>query len=221
MLISRFCPELLAGFPQPEGDVLQLHAELLHRICLADGLLEVLDWSQQGVGTDPLACMWLAGLRWHQLVTGHFPDGAPEPPPRATDAALSELLTSGALRITEQTGETSISSLSSGQLHYPSTPAQPDATDREVLLRLAPLALVPYIDEPMRMRWVEQNVSMTHGGDQLLEQSRRLVTDLHQRASSPQPAAAGHDTAAPADSHPFFGVVGELAQRWAEVTAAQ
>ncbi|GAA4831089.1 hypothetical protein [Garicola koreensis] len=231
MLISRFYPELLEGFPQPADGVVQLHAELLHRICLADGLLEVLDWSQQGVGTDPLACMWLAGLRWHRLVTGHVPDEAPEPPPRDTDAALSRLLASGALRITEHTGETSLSSLSAGQLHYPAAPAQPDTGDTDVLLRLAPLGLVPYIEEQMRMEWVEQNVSMTHGGAHLLQRSRALVADVHQRASSPQqhpPHQPGPQPRSQADaptaqpgSHPLFGVVGELAQRWEAVTAPQ
>ena len=222
-LISRFYSVMTEDFPasaDPEAAV-ELRAELLHRICLADGLLEVLEWSTQGTAADPLACMWLAGLRWHRLLTGAYPQGAPEPPPRQTDAGLAQLLETGLVRITDSSGATSQTALASGELHYPAAPAQPHADDQEVLLRLAPLALVPYIDEQMRMRWVEQNVSMTHGGDQLLEQSRRLVTELHRRASSHQPAAAEHDAAPPAGSHPLFGVMGELAQRWAEVTAAQ
>lgn len=233
-LISRFFPVMTAGFPEPAGPdaAVQLHAELLHRICLADGLLEVLEWTQQGTGTDALACMWLAGLRWHRLVTGSFPAGAPQPPPRQTDTDLAALLEAGTLRTAASTGAASLAGLSSGELHYPSAPTQPGVKDEDVLLRLTPLALVPYIDEQMRSSWVEQNLAMTHGDTDLLEQGRRLVSAVHQEASAAEPAppqaeaadpAAVHSAgaaAAGASGHPLFAVVRDLADRWEEVTAA-
>jgi len=106
-----------------------------------------------------------------------------------------------------------------------------------VLLRLAPLGLVPYIDEQMRMEWVEQNVSMTHGGDQLLQRGRALVADVHQRASSaqhkpdsqprpdsqhqPRPGSQTDASTAQPGTHPLFDVVGDLAQRWEAITTPQ
>lgn len=212
---------MTTGFPEPAGPdaAVELHAELLHRICLADGLLEVLEWTRQGIGTDPLACMWLAGLRWHRMVTGAYPAGAPQPPPRRTDAALAELLDSGILRTAASTGTVSLAGLSSGELAYPSAPAQPESKDEDVLLRLAPLALVPYIDEQMRSSWVEQNLAMTHGDADLLEQGRQLVTALHQQASAAEPDPPRQEPAGVGD-HPLFAVLRDLADRWEEVTSA-
>lgn len=230
-LISNFYPVMTEDFPVPAapGTAVELHAELLHRICLADGLLEVLEWTRQGSAADPLACMWLAGLRWYRLLTGAYPSGAPQPPPRETDAALADLLQAGLLRVSPPGGEVSRESLSSGKLHYPGSPAAPGAADPDVLLRLAPLALVPYVDWQMRLRWVGQNLAMTHGHPELLEQARELVTGLHDRASTsasaPKREAAGsvgakRQASSAPTAHPLFALTASLAQRWEDVTAA-
>ncbi|WP_309082122.1 hypothetical protein [Zhihengliuella sp.] len=57
----------------------------LLQLYIADGLLEALEWANQGVGSDEAACMWLAALRWHRRTTGAFPAGAPEPLDRWID----------------------------------------------------------------------------------------------------------------------------------------
>lgn len=46
---------------------------------LADGLLEALEWANDGVASDEAACMWLAALRSYRKLTKAFPAGAPEP----------------------------------------------------------------------------------------------------------------------------------------------
>ncbi|GHD08436.1 hypothetical protein [Zhihengliuella salsuginis] len=61
----------------------------LFQLYLADGLLEAVEWANDGVGSDEAACMWLASLRWHRTVTGSFPAGAPEPLARWIDGELS------------------------------------------------------------------------------------------------------------------------------------
>lgn len=226
-LISRFYPAMTEGFPVPAGpeETVELHAELLHRICVADGLLEVLEWTLDGTPADPSACMWLAGLRWYRLVSGSYPETAPQPPQRQTDAALSRLLDTGAVQVMPATGGVSLAGLASGELHHPSAPAQPQVQDRDALLRLTPLALVPYIDEPMRMRWLEQNLATTHGSTDLLEEARGLVSGLRERAGaeSPAPGFAEATTTASAAAtgagHPLYQLLRNLAERWESVTA--
>lgn len=178
--ISRLGPVLSAGLPAGESRV---HAEVLHQLCLADGLLELLDWSRQGVGADPLACMWLSSLRWNRLITGGFPEGAPQPPARDLDAALLRLLRDGGLSILEGTGETSLAGLASGEMAYPSSPAQPDEDDAAALIRVVPIGLVPYVEEEMRRSWVRQAVSLTQGDPELISAAERLMALAHAAAS--------------------------------------
>lgn len=181
-LIDRFSPVLLAALPQ-EGPQAPVHAEILHQYCLSDGLLELLDWSRQGVGADPLACMWLASLRWHRVITGQFPPGAPEPPARDVDAALLQAVRNRQLRVAEGTGSVSLSGLADGEMAYPSAPAQPESADAAALLRVIPLGLVPYIDQDMRASWVSQAVSLTQGAPALIEAAERLVMLVHSTAA--------------------------------------
>ncbi|GAA3692739.1 hypothetical protein GCM10022377_01500 [Zhihengliuella alba] len=63
---------------------------LLH-LYLTDGLLEALEWANQGVGSDEAACMWLAALRWYRRTTGAFPSGAPQPLDRWIDELVAEV----------------------------------------------------------------------------------------------------------------------------------
>lgn len=224
-LISSFYRIMTEDLPAPVSPTAQLvvHAELLHRICLADGLLEVLEWTKEGTAADPLACMWLASLRWYRLVTGSYPDSAPEPPARQTDAALEQLLDSGLVDVEESSGESSRRALASGQLHYPSAPAQPQDEDQQVLLRLRPLALVPFIDDRLRQQWLEQNLAMTHGSTAVLQAGRQLVADLHERATAPSTSSEqpdDPDAARQPGSHPLFEVVNDLWLRWKRVSAA-
>jgi len=181
-LIDRFSPVLLAALPREEPQA-PVHAEVLHQYCLSDGLLELLDWTRQGVGADPLACMWLASLRWYRLIAGQFPSGAPEPPARDADAALLKAIRSRQLRAGEGTGAVSLAGLAEGEMAYPSAPAQPESADAAALLRVVPLGLVPYIDQQMRRSWVSQAVSLTQGAPALIEAAEQLVMLVHRSAS--------------------------------------
>lgn len=222
LLIARFPAVLTAGLPVPRPDgTVEADAELLHQLCTADGLLEILDWSRQGLAVDPLACMWLASLRWYRLVTGSYPAAAPQPPERELDAALAALLRTGTLEITPGTGEASLQGLASGEMAYPSAPSQPHLEDSAALLRLVPIGLVPYIDTAMRNTWVEQNLALTHGHPGLLEQGRQLVTQVHADAIAPTSDNDGETARVdePQQS-PLLPVVMQLAQRWQQATRA-
>ncbi|GAA3287975.1 ADP-ribosylglycohydrolase family protein [Nesterenkonia halobia] len=204
LLIERLPAVLAAALPADgspgdagsaaDAENTEVHAEALHQLCLADGLLELLDWTHQGVGADPLACFWLAGLRWHRLVTGGFPAAAPCPPSRSVDEQLSAQLGTvdagrphGLAPLSLRTGTEApgVDGLASGEMAYPTTPAQPERDDPAVLLRVVPLALVPYVDDTLRAQWVRQALALTHGHPRVLDRARSLVQLLHRAASAP------------------------------------
>lgn len=188
-LISCFYPVLAAGARQ--GESRAHHAELLHQLCTADGLLELLDWTRQGLGADPLACMWLGSLRWHRVVTGSYPLGAPQPPSRTVDAQLMSLRSEGSLTLQPDSAAGSLAGLAEGQMAYPSAPAQPDSQAPQALLRVVPVGLVPYIDEPMRRAWARQTVALTHGHPALLHRAEELAVLVHELATSSAPISEG------------------------------
>lgn len=213
-LISRFGPVLAAGLepstPDSPGaadgpgapavsadpaDPLVVHAEMLHQLCTADGLMELLDWSRQGLGADPLACMWLGSLRWYRLITGACPDSAPQPPTRALDHRLQLLRSSGRLTPLDGSATTSLRGLAEGQMAYPTAPAQPESTDAAALLRAVPVGLVPYIDAPMRRAWARQTMALTHGHPDLMQKAEELADLVHLLASG-APAEALDEIAA-------------------------
>ncbi|MDO5492002.1 MAG: hypothetical protein Q4F53_00100 [Nesterenkonia sp.] len=196
LLIRRF-PALLHGLlpadhlrrdgleeSEAAAAPISVDAEVLHALCTADGLLELLDWSRCGVGADPLACMWLGSLRWYRLVTGASPPQAPTPPPRDLDASLETGLRSGELTLRPGTGGLSRSGLATGEMAYPSAPAQADAEDPDALIRVLPLALVPYVELRMLHGWADQTVCLTQGGDRLRRRAAVLVEELHHVAGA-------------------------------------
>lgn len=199
ILISRFGPVLAAavepstprtsaspaasGNAAAEASAVALHAEVLHQMCTADGLLELLDWSRQGLGADPLACMWLGSLRWYRLITGSYPEQAPQPPARRLDQQLQQLRGQRRLTVRHGSGAISLRGLSQGQMSYPSAPAQPETTDDTALLRAVPIGLVPYIDASVRSTWTRQALSLTHGHPDLLEKAAALADLVHRLAT--------------------------------------
>lgn len=199
ILISRFGPVLAAAVEPstPDGpaapadpaappaavEPVVVHAEVLHQLCTADGLMELLDWSRQGLGADPLACMWLGSLRWYRLITGSYPENAPQPPARRLDEQLQRLSRDGGLAVQVGTGATSLRGLSQGQMSYPSAPAQPESTDAAALLRAVPVGLAPYIDASMRRAWARQTMALTHGHADLSQKAEDLADLVHLLAS--------------------------------------
>lgn len=174
-LIAAFEPALRALLPAPGEPV---HAETLLALCLAEGLLEVLQWAQEGTGADPAASMWLAALRWHRVVTGSFPAGAPEPPPRPTDHACQLILDSGSLQLLPHSAESSLTGLRTAlsrptPIGSPAQPAQPDIQYDDALQRVIPISLVPYVAAPMKQDWAAQALCLTHGHPELVAEARR------------------------------------------------
>lgn len=88
VFMNRAAAMLAAGAYATDGGVDSTAAYPLY---VMDGLLEALEWANDGVASDEAACLWLASLRWYRAATGSFPTGAPEPLGRWIDEHAGRL----------------------------------------------------------------------------------------------------------------------------------
>lgn len=186
---------LLPGKGQP------VHAETLMALCLADGVLEVLEWAGEGTGADPAASMWLAALRWYRLVAGDFPEGAPRPQPRPTDFALGRIIASGGIETVPGSPAESLAGLASGEMSLlpksrqpggaasaadnSSSPTKHQRLPSSALIRVLPIGLTPYVELGMKQDWAAQAVFLTHQDAGLVAAAGGLATELHRHPECP------------------------------------
>ncbi|WP_284975376.1 ADP-ribosylglycohydrolase family protein [Arthrobacter sp. efr-133-TYG-104] len=121
-----------------------------------DGLVEALEWANDGVAADELACLWLAYLRW--LATqGVAPNSsAPVPQPRWIDQQE-------VLRQRRAPAEDCISGLASGQMGTVARPVNPDSKGSGTVMRSAPFGLIPHISPETVYKLSSDAASLTHG----------------------------------------------------------
>lgn len=124
---------------------------------LLDGLLEALEWAHDGVASDEAACMWLAGLRWYKVITGSFPEGAPEPQPRWIDESFvgADSFAPGDPQHRSALAEKDMASVG--------RPIFPEADSTGVLSRAAFMALLPRVDEATTAKLATDAAALTHG----------------------------------------------------------
>lgn len=195
-VISRFDPVMTAGLSAAENESPgALPAELFFQWCAADGILEVMQWSRQGLGADPAACLWLSALRWYRLMNQSLPAQAPAPPTRDLDAALHAHRDD----VDRSSARSSALGLSGGDMALPHDPAQPQVIYAPALLRVVPLALVPFVEKDTLSEWVRSAMSLTHGHPDLLRAAERL-TDLIRRVAVASAGPEDEDHAAALDA---------------------
>lgn len=189
--MEAFEPAMRSLLPHRRSAV---HAETLLMLCLADGVLEVLEWAREGTGADPGASLWLASLRWYRLVAGEFPENAPQPQPRPADFALGRIKEAGALDIVPGSAEESLAGLDSAEMNLlprrgrtgmpPGEELDRAAVDsaalsNPVLARVIPIGLAPYVELEMKQDWAAQAVFLTHQDPELVAAARQVVAELH------------------------------------------
>ncbi|MBG6083611.1 hypothetical protein [Zhihengliuella flava] len=86
--MNRAAAMLAAGAYASSGTI---DSTAAYPLFVMDGLLEALEWANDGVASDEAACLWLATLRWYRASTGQFPTGAPEPLGRWIDHRIGTL----------------------------------------------------------------------------------------------------------------------------------
>ncbi|WP_026532799.1 ADP-ribosylglycohydrolase family protein [Arthrobacter sp. H41] len=148
LAVLQRSPESTAGLPFAEDTQLTLYT--------VDGLVDALEWANDGVAADETACLWLAYLRW--LATqGEVPAPiAPSPPPRPIDRHA-------VLHARRNPGSTSISGLRTGEMGTRHRPVNQSAQDAGAMSRSAPFGLVPRIPLGMVDKLTRDAAALTHG----------------------------------------------------------
>jgi ADP-ribosylglycohydrolase len=121
-----------------------------------DGLVEALEWANDGVGADVNACLWLAYLRWLDTQGVPVPSSAPVQPKRWIDG-------NEVLRHRRAPGNACISGLSGGEMGTVYRPVNPDSKGCGTVMRSAPFGLIPHITPDAVYKLSADAASLTHG----------------------------------------------------------
>jgi ADP-ribosylglycohydrolase len=121
-----------------------------------DGLVEALEWANEGVAADETACLWLAYLRWLATQGEQVSPSAPVPLPRWIDS--HEIL-----HHRRAPGKTCISGLAGGHMGTVARPVNPDSKGCGTVMRSAPFGLIPHISRETIYKLSADGAALTHG----------------------------------------------------------
>ncbi|MFJ6002610.1 ADP-ribosylglycohydrolase family protein [Arthrobacter sp. NPDC092385] len=121
-----------------------------------DGLIEALEWANDGVAADETACLWLSYLRWLGRQGEHLPPNAPAAPARWLDRQED------LLPVHDPDADT-VRALLTGEMGTQARPLNPRAEGPGALMRSAPFGLVPRIPASMVERLTIEAAALTHG----------------------------------------------------------
>ncbi len=152
---ARFGAEGLASFGQLDGGS-HFSDDTQMTLYTVDGLLEALEWANDGVAADETACLWLAYLRWLATQGVETPSSAPVPQPRWIDGHE-------VLRHQRHPGKACLSGLASGHMGTAARPVNPESKGCGTVMRSAPFGLIPHIPEATVYKLSRDAASLTHG----------------------------------------------------------
>ena len=171
---ARFGPAGLVDLSQAEGP-LHFSDDTQMTLYTLDGLLEVLEWANEGVGADINACQWLAYLRW--LKTQGIPaaGSAPVPQPRWIDSQ-------SVLHHRRHPGNACVTGLATGVMGTSSRPVNPDSKGCGTVMRSAPYGLIPNVPAEAVYRISSEAASLTHGHPSARQSSGAFSWLIHSLA---------------------------------------
>ena len=137
-----------------------------------DGLVEVLQWANDGVGADETACLWLAYLRWLKTQGLQVPDNAPFQPDRWIDSQE-------VLHHRRAPGNACLSGLLTGEMGTRFRPVNPDSNTCGTVMRSAPFGLLPYVAGDVIYRFSTDGAALTHGHPSALHSAAVFSTLIH------------------------------------------
>lgn len=152
---SRFGPAGLQDFSALDGGS-QFSDDTQMTLYTVDGLVEALEWANEGTAADANACVWLAYLRWLATQGVPVPASAPSPQPRWIDGQA-------ALKHRRAPGNACLSGLATGEMGTVYRPVNPDSKGCGTVMRSAPFGLVPHIPAEAVYKLSSDAASLTHG----------------------------------------------------------
>lgn len=172
---SRYGAAGLTSFGQLDGGI-HFSDDTQMTLYTVDGLVEALEWANDGVAADETACLWLAYLRWLATQEVALPASAPVPQPRWIDSQE-------VLRHRRHPGKACLSGLATGQMGTKFRPVNPESKGCGTVMRSAPFGLVPHISEATVYKLSTDAASLTHGHPAAL-QSAGAFSVLVQKLAS-------------------------------------
>lgn len=168
---SRFGAGGLTDFqqlqsPAPVSDDTQM------TLYTVDGLVEVLQWANDGVGADETACLWLAYLRWLKTQGEALPANAPDQPARWIDGQE-------VLHRRRAPGNACISGLMTGEMGTRARPVNADSKGCGTVMRSAPFGLLPYVASDTVYKFSADGAALTHGHPSALHSAAVFSALIH------------------------------------------
>jgi ADP-ribosylglycohydrolase len=152
---SRFGPAGLQDFSALDG-VSHFSDDTQMTLYTVDGLVEALEWANDGTAADANACVWLAYLRWLATQGVPVPPSAPAAPPRWIDGQE-------ALKHRRAPGKACLSGLATGEMGTVYRPVNPDSKGCGTVMRSAPFGLIPHIPAESVYKLSSDAAALTHG----------------------------------------------------------
>lgn len=152
---ARYGSAGLTSFDQLDA-VGQFSDDTQMTLYTVDGLVDALEWANDGVAADEIACLWLAYLRWLATQDVAVSPSAPVPQPRWIDGQE-------VLRRRRAPGNTCLSGLASGEMGTVARPVNPGSKGCGTVMRSAPFGLVPHISREAVYKLSSDAASLTHG----------------------------------------------------------
>ncbi|WP_449373347.1 ADP-ribosylglycohydrolase family protein [Arthrobacter psychrolactophilus] len=154
-IAAKYGPALLLDLSQAHGTA-HFSDDTQMTLYTLDGLLDVLEWANNGVSADINACQWLAYLRWLKTQGIEAAEHAPAQSARWIDAQ-------SVLHHQRHPGNACVSGLATGDMGTIFRPVNLDSKGCGTVMRSAPYGLLPNIDAETIYKISSEGASLTHG----------------------------------------------------------
>lgn len=151
------------------------HSQLL--LYTVDGISEVLEWNNEGVAADELACIWLAFTRWLRTT------GAPvsEEVPFALDRPIDKL---SLMESSNHAEQTVVDILNTGQMQLISKSSVRHINSPSVLIWSTAFGLLPVEDYSTITKLSSHTCALTHGDSRTILSAMCVALLIRSMASA-------------------------------------
>lgn len=154
-IAAKYGPALLVDLSQAASTA-HFSDDTQMTLYTLDGLLDVLEWANNGVGADINACQWLAYLRWLKTQGIETAEHAPVQAARWIDKQ-------SVLHHQRHPGNACITGLATGEMGTVFRPVNGDSKGCGTVMRSAPYGLLPNIEAETIYKISSDAASLTHG----------------------------------------------------------